>query len=87
MEEVDISANASVKDRGGNSRQVRVKARIWHPTGTSCLLPVDVLVDTRAGGGNYASESFVRSVERNVSGGRSITSSRGKGLLRAANPT
>ena len=50
-------------------------------------MPVHVLVDTGAGGGNYASESFVRSVERNVRGGQRMISSKGKGWLRAANPT
>lgn len=49
-------------------------------------MPVDVLIDTGAGGGNYASESFVRSIERNARGGERIISSKGKGSLRAANP-
>ena len=56
------------------------------PTRSSCRLPVDVLINTGTEGGNYASESFVRSVERNARGGGSIVSSKGKGLLRAANP-
>ena len=46
-----------------------------------------VLIDTGAEGGNYASKAFVRPIEQNARGGRSIMSTRGKGLLRAANLT
>ena len=52
----------------GHDRHGWVKATIWHPTRSCCRLPVDVLLDTGAGGGKYASESFVRSVERNARG-------------------
>ena len=41
--------------------------------------------EAELGEGRHASESFVRSVERNAGGGESIISSKGKGLLRAAN--
>ena len=40
----------------------------------------------RSRGGNHASEYFVHSVERHGRVGERIISSKGKGLLRAANP-
>ena len=72
---------------GAGSKQVWVRAFVWHHTKTSCRIPVEVLVDTGAGGGNYSSAAFVRSVERSGRGGQSVMSSRGQGWLRAANPT
>lgn len=80
-----ISDCAPVKN-GGETLQAWVKATIWHPTRSSCRLPVEVLIDTGAGGGNYASESFVFAAERNAKGGWGIISSKGKCLLTAANP-
>ena len=49
-------------------------------------LSVSVLVDTGAGGGNYTSLSFTKTVEGHLHGGRSIINPSGKGFLRAANP-
>ena len=71
---------------GRGAKQVWVNAFVWHQTKTSCRIPVEVLVDTGAGGGNYASEAFVRSVEHSGRGGQSMVSSSGQGWLRAANP-
>ena len=50
-------------------------------------MPVDVFVNTGAGGGNDASEAYVRSVERNERAGQRMISPKCKGSLRAANPT
>lgn len=46
-----------------------------------------VLLDTGAGGGNYASLKFIRAVECTEYRGRNTISKRGRGFLRAANPT
>ena len=66
--------------------QVWIQGRLRHATRRSCRVPVEVLVDTGAGGGNYTSLAFTKTVQTNLWGGRSIISSAGKGLLRAANP-
>lgn len=68
-------------------KQVWVKALIWHPTSVSRRISVTVLIDTGAGGGNYASEAFIKSIQKHLFNGESIVSTKGKGLLRAANPT
>ena len=64
-----------------------VRAFVWHHTRTRCRIPVEVLVNTGAGGGNYFSAAFVRSVERSWRGGQSVMSPRGQGRLREASPT
>ena len=66
--------------------QVWIVAKVWHPTRLSHRVPVEVLVDTGAGGGNYTSLSFTKTVEGHLHEGRSIINSSGKGFLRAANP-
>ena len=66
--------------------QVWIQGRLWHATRLSCRVPVEVLVDTGAGGGDYTSLAFTKTIQTNLWGGRSIISSAGKGLLRAANP-
>ena len=45
-----------------------------------------VLLDTGAGGGNYASLAFIQAAQRFAFSGRRIISKRGRGLLHAANP-
>ena len=50
-------------------------------------MTVMVLIDTGAGGGNYASKAFVCSIEQNAKGAGSIMNTRREGLVRAANPT
>ena len=72
---------------GMGAKQVWVRAFVWHDTRTSYRIPVEVLVDTGAGGGNYSSTAFVRSVERSGREGQSVMSPREQALLRAANPT
>ena len=65
---------------------VWIRGKLWHATRLSCRVPVEVLVDTGAGGGNYASLVFMKTVQTNLWGGKAIISSAGKGFLRAANP-
>ena len=62
-----------------------VYAFVWHQARTSCRISVEVLVDTGAGGGNYASAAFVHTGEHSGRGGRSMIGPRGQGWLRAAN--
>ena len=63
-----------------------VNTTVWNPHPVSCRTPVRVFIDTGAGGGNYASEAFIKTVESASMGGRSIVTSTGNGSLRAANP-
>ena len=66
--------------------QVWIRGRLWHATRLSCRIPVEVLVDTGAGGGNYTSLNFTKTVQTNLWGGRALINPAGKGSLRAANP-
>ena len=66
--------------------QVWIRGKLWHATRLICHVPVEVLVDTEAVGGNYTSLAFAKTVETNLWEGKSIISSAGKGFLRAANP-
>ena len=66
--------------------QVWIRRKLWHADRLSCRVLVEVLVDTEAGGGNYTSLTFTKTVQTNLRGGRSIIGSAGKGFLRAANP-
>ena len=45
-----------------------------------------VLLDSGAGGGNYASAKFFHEIEQADYGGRNMMSKKGKGRLREANP-
>lgn len=84
---VGEEGQAATTVTGKHSKQVWVSAFVWHPTKTSCQIPVEVLVDTGAGGDNYASVAFMYSIECRGGGGQSLTSSRGQGWLRVASPT
>ena len=66
--------------------QVWVHATWWHATSSSRRLPIAVLVDTGAGGGNYVSRQFIESIEERDGWGKSLINPTGKGLLSAANP-
>lgn len=44
--------------------QLWVDAKVWHPHKVSMRLPVTVLLDTGAGGGNYVSFAFWLSVQK-----------------------
>ena len=80
-----LSDHAPVrKGSGGGTRQAWVQATISHPTGSSCRLPVDVLISTGAGGGNYASGLSFAQWRETQGGGGGMFISKGKGLLRAA---
>lgn len=68
------------------AKQVWVKAVVWHPTKVNLRMTIVVLLDTRAGGGNYASAAFIKSVETTARNGQDIVNKRGRGLLTAANP-
>ena len=64
-----VDAPSGVAAMGVGAKQVWVRAFVWYHTRTSCHIPVEVLVDTGAGGGKYSSAAFVRSVERSGRGG------------------
>ena len=66
--------------------QAWVRAHLWNPHTRQRGLFVNVLLDSGAGGGNYASASFVRGIERSEYKGKNMISRRGKGRLLAANP-
>lgn len=69
------------------TKQICVKAVVWYPTNLSLRMTVVVLIDMGAGGGNYESTPFMRSIEQNTRGGGCIMSTRRYCLLHAANPT
>lgn len=64
-----------------------MRTKLWRPYTRQHSPDITTLLDTGAGGGNYASVAFIESVERTQHGGKSMISTRGKGVLRAANPT
>lgn len=63
-----------------------VKGIVWHPKKLNLRLTVVILVDTGAGGGNYASHTFIRSIETNARNRETIMNKAGKDLLNAAIP-
>ena len=69
------------------SHQTWVTAFLWNANRRRRGYRTTVLLDTGAGGGSYASVKFIHAVERTEYGGRRIVSKRGRGRLRAANPT
>ena len=66
--------------------QVWIRGKLSRATHLSCRITVKVVVDTGAGGGNYALLAITKTVETNLLGGQSIISPSGKGFLRAAKP-
>ena len=58
------------------NRQTRQRGRV-----------VNALLDSGAGGGNFASAKFIHDIEQAQHGGRNMISKRGRGRLRAANPS
>ena len=66
--------------------QVGVHATLWHATSSSRRLPIAVLVDTEAGGGNYVLRQFIEPIEERDGWGKSLINPTGDGLLSAANP-
>ena len=70
-----------------NGQQLWVQGRLWDPRRVAGRISVGILIDTGAGGGNYVSLVFWKSVQAwgGVAGRRKL-SRRGGGSLRAANP-
>lgn len=68
------------------SYQSWVKACLWNPIKRKRGYTVTVLLDTGAGGGNYASVKLIHAVQRHVFGVKRIISKRGQGFLHVANP-
>ena len=66
--------------------QAWVQAHLWNPQPPQRGLFVSILLGSGAGGGNYASASFVRGIERSEYKGKNMISRRRKGRLLAANP-
>ena len=93
---VDMEKTTDDKDRSSQqsemgalqtkTSQVWVHATLWHATSSSRRLPIAVLVDTGAGGGNYVSRQFIESIEERKGCGKSLIHPTGKGLLSASNP-
>ena len=59
---------------------------LWNPTTRQMRQSVTCLIDSGAGGGDYASAQFIKTLEQMEYGGRNMVSVRGRGNLRAANP-
>ena len=70
-----------------SARQVWIRIHLWNPSNAECPLPIDTLLDTGAGGGDYVSVSFWLTI-LDWSGNRLILRTRksDRGALRAANP-
>ena len=68
------------------THQAWVRANLWNKRARQRSQVINVLLDSGAGGGNYASTAFIRGVERTEYAGRNMISKRGRGRLRAANP-
>ncbi|CAB1106551.1 unnamed protein product [Ectocarpus sp. CCAP 1310/34] len=68
------------------SHQAWVRAVVWNNRTRQQTRVLNVLVDSGAGGGNFASAKFIREIELAMYGGRNLIFKRDKGRLRAANP-
>lgn len=60
---------------------------MWNPRTLTRSYRTSILLDTGAGGGNYASAKFIKAVQCHVYSNLPIVSKRGRGFLRTANPT
>ena len=70
-----------------NGQQLWVQGRLWNPRRVAGRIPVGILIDTGAGGGNYISMAFWRSIQSwGGSAGQRKLNRRGSGSLQAANP-
>lgn len=83
----EVAPTLAAVDPSQETQQSWVDAYLWNIKKRKRVNHTVVLLDSGADGGNYASADFVHSVERTVFGGRNITSKKGRGFLRAANPT
>ena len=66
--------------------QVWIRGKLWHATRLSCRVPIEVLVDTGAAGGNYASRAFTKTAETNVWGGYQSLTQLGKDFFEQPTP-
>ena len=86
----DVKESSSHQSEMGalqtKTSQVWVNVTLWHATSSSRRLPIAVLVDAGAGGGNYVSRQFIESLEERDGWGKSLINPTGRGLLIAANP-
>ena len=70
-----------------SSQKLWVQGRLWDRRKVAGRIPVGILIDTGAGGGDYVSLAFWKSVQSwGSSAGRRKLKRRGKGSLQAANP-
>lgn len=77
-------AQRKVATRG--SPQAWVRAYLWNKRARQRGRVFNVLIDSGAGGGNYASAKFIHEIEHAEYNSRSMISKKGRGRLRAANP-
>ena len=64
-----------------------VQGSLWNPRRVAGRIPVEILIDTGAGEGNYISMAFWRSIQSwGGSAGQRKLNRRGSGSLQAANP-
>lgn len=68
------------------SHQSYVKDHLWNSRKRRSGFTATILLDTGAGGGNYASAKLIHAVQRHLFGGKNIVSTRGRGFLHAAIP-
>ena len=78
---------AAIRAPPRGSHQTWITALLWNTALRRPGYRTSVLLDSGAGGGNFCSVKFIRVVERTEYGGKCIVSERGRGRLRAANPT
>ena len=83
-----IASQPAVAALNVRAKHAWVRATVWSPFRVSSRVPVTVLVDSGAGGGNYASETFIGTVQSTLPGKeqKSIIAPVGRVYLRAANP-
>ena len=85
MDPAVVAPTAALSGSNG-THQSWVKACLWNPIKRQRGYTVIVLLDTGAGGGNYASLKFIQAAQRHAFNGKRIISKRGRGRLHAANP-
>ena len=85
MDPAVVASTAALSGSNG-THQSWVKACLWNPIKRQRGYTVIVLLDTGAGGGNYASLKFIQAAQRHAFNGKRIISKRGRGRLHAANP-
>lgn len=69
------------------TQQAWVRASLWNKRTSRIGQVITVLLDSGAEGGTSASVPFIRGIEQTEYEGRDMVSKRGRGRLRAANPS